>query len=131
MEVGHDIHTLECLFHVNEIYFGHVVAYVEGMKKGPRAMQAGAVLKFFSKTDKPIVETLVPRDQLDIPVTRIAEVHLKAKLHRFPQQKQEEIKDHSFWSDQLCMRVLACQILTDPVIICKNCFFIIKVCHSR
>ena len=24
--VGHDIHTLECLFHVNEIYFTHVVS---------------------------------------------------------------------------------------------------------
>ena len=24
--VGHDIHTLECLFHVNEIYFTHVIA---------------------------------------------------------------------------------------------------------
>ena len=32
--VGHDIHTLECLFHVNEIHFTHVVSLV-----GPGMMQ--------------------------------------------------------------------------------------------
>ena len=31
---GDSIHTLECMFHVNEIYFDHVVDFVEGMKKG-------------------------------------------------------------------------------------------------
>ena len=34
-KVGHDIYTLECLFHVNEIYFTHEVSLVEGRKKGP------------------------------------------------------------------------------------------------
>ena len=28
--VGHDIHTLECLLYVNELYFTHVVLLVEG-----------------------------------------------------------------------------------------------------
>ena len=34
--VGHLIHTLECLFHVNEIYFTHAIAAAEGkiMQKG-------------------------------------------------------------------------------------------------
>ena len=43
--VEHDIHTLECLFHVNEIYFPHVVSLVEGRKKGPGMMQEGALFK--------------------------------------------------------------------------------------
>ena len=28
--VGHDIHVLECMFHVNEIYFSHVTSTIEG-----------------------------------------------------------------------------------------------------
>ena len=36
---GHGIHTLECLFHVNEIYFTHVICKIEGKKKGPGSMQ--------------------------------------------------------------------------------------------
>ena len=31
--IGHDIHTLECMFHLNEIYLTHVISMVEGIKK--------------------------------------------------------------------------------------------------
>ena len=36
-KLHHDrnIHSLECLFDVNEIYFTHAIAKVEGKKKGP------------------------------------------------------------------------------------------------
>ena len=65
-EVGYDIQSLECMFRVNEIYFDHVVTFVEGMKKRPEVMQSGTVLNYISKLDKPNTETLVPRDQLKI-----------------------------------------------------------------
>ena len=55
--VGHDIHTLECLFHVNEIYFTHVVSLVEGRKKGPGTMQEGALfnkIKSIPKRSQPL-----------------------------------------------------------------------------
>jgi len=42
--VEHGIHTLECMFHVNEIYFSHVVTSVDGKTKGPSSMQDGAML---------------------------------------------------------------------------------------
>ena len=32
-KVGHGIHTLECLFHVNEIYLSHVIQFLEGITK--------------------------------------------------------------------------------------------------
>ena len=49
-------------------------------------MQDGALFNRISVLDKPNHETLIPRDQLDILVTRIAAVHLKAKLEWFSQQ---------------------------------------------
>ena len=45
-EVGHDIHTLECMFCVDEIYFDHVVTFVEGMKKGRGTKRSGAGLNY-------------------------------------------------------------------------------------
>ena len=36
--VSHEIHVLECIFHVNVIYFSHVILTIEGKTKGPGAM---------------------------------------------------------------------------------------------
>ena len=49
--IGHDVHTLECLFHVNEIYLTHVISMVDGRKKGPGMMEDGSLLN--SKTGHP------------------------------------------------------------------------------
>ena len=89
-------------------------------------MQDGAWLNRISALDKPNNETLIPRDQLDVLVTRIAAVLLKAKLEWFSQLKSNKIEDHSFWNDQLCMLVLACYIITDIPKNFKNLFFISK-----
>ena len=56
--VGRDIHVLECMFHVNEIYFSHVISTIEGKTKGPGAMQDGALfncIKSINKTDINII----------------------------------------------------------------------------
>ena len=42
--IGNDIHTLECLFHVIEIYLIHLISMIEGKKKGPEMMEGGALL---------------------------------------------------------------------------------------
>ena len=42
---GRNIHSLECLFHVNEIYLSHIIAKIEGKKKGP-----GPLMKFKNLT---------------------------------------------------------------------------------
>ena len=67
------------MFRVNEICFDHVIAFVEGIKKGPGTIHIEAVLNHIPKLDKPNIENLVPHDQLDLPVTRITKVHLKTK----------------------------------------------------
>ena len=36
--VGHDIHELECMIYVNEIYFSHVISTTEGKTKGQGEM---------------------------------------------------------------------------------------------
>ena len=100
-ELGHDIHTLECMFLTNEIYLSHVISYVDGQKKGPGAMQDGALLNLIA-LDKPSREKLTPANQLDVPVTRIAAVHLRANLEWFSQKKSSKVDDHSFRNDQLC-----------------------------
>ena len=82
---------------------------------------------------KPSIETLTPADELDVPITKIADVHLKAKLEWFSRQKSSKVEDHSFRSDQLCMLVLACYIIADIPQNVKNLLFYKqeKVYHSR
>ena len=54
--------------------------YVDDERKGPGAMQDETLLNRISALDKPNNETLIPRDQLDVLVIRIATVLLKTKL---------------------------------------------------
>ena len=119
------------MFHTNEIYLAHVICYVDGERKGPGAMQDGPLLNRISALDKPNYVTLIPRDQLDVPVTRIDIVLLKAKLEWFSQQKSNKV-EHSFRNDQLYMLVLACYIITDIPQNLKNLLFYKQeqICHS-
>ena len=49
--IDHDIHTLECMFHVSEIYLTHVISIVE-RKKGSEAMEGKALLNNISAIQK-------------------------------------------------------------------------------
>ena len=40
----HDIHSLECMFHINEIHLSQVIDAVEGKSKGPNALKKCALL---------------------------------------------------------------------------------------
>ena len=73
-----NIHSLECLFHVNEIYLTHIIAKIEGTKKGPGAMREGALMKHFSEIEKPDMSQIVNRKKLQIPVTNMAARVLQA-----------------------------------------------------
>ena len=85
--VGRDIHTLECMFHVNEIYFSHVKTAIEGKTKGPGAMQDGALLNNIKTIQKPSINDITPRSELNIPITKMAQLHIKAKVQWFSEQK--------------------------------------------
>ena len=61
--VGHDIHVLECMFHVNEIYFLHVISTIEGKIKGPVAMQDDALLNCIKSINKPNINNILPRQE--------------------------------------------------------------------
>ena len=59
-----DIHSLECLFHVNEIYFTHAIAKIEGKKKGLGTMEDGSLMIFFSDIPMPDMSKLVDQNNL-------------------------------------------------------------------
>ena len=84
---GHGIHELECLFHVNEVYLTHAITAVEGKKKGPGAMQDGAILNKIKNIEKPNIDDLDPNQSFQVPVTKMASVHVTAKLDWFSQKK--------------------------------------------
>ena len=87
--LGHDIHTLECLFYVNEIYFTHGVSLVEGRKKGPGMMQEGALFNKIKSITKPEPTTEIVRENLSkVSITGIALLHLKSKVEWFAEQKR-------------------------------------------
>ena len=133
--VGHDIYTLECLFHVNEIYFTHVVSLVEGRKKGPGAMQEGALFNKIKSIPKTEPTTEIVRENLSkVSITGIALLHLKSKVEWFAEQKRGglEQKDN-FRTDQMCMLVLTCSICMDVPAALKSLLLYKQetLCHSR
>ena len=75
----HNIHSLECLFHVNEIYFTHAITKTEGKKKGQGTMEDGT-LKYFGHIRKPDMSKLVDREKLVVPVTKMVSLHLREKI---------------------------------------------------
>jgi len=81
--MGHGIQELECMFHINEVYLTHVIAAIEGKKKGPGAMQGDALLNKLKNTEKPSIANLTATKQFQVPVTKIAALHLKGKLEWF------------------------------------------------
>ncbi|CAK8684380.1 unnamed protein product [Clavelina lepadiformis] len=88
LTIGHGIHTLECLFHVNEIYLSHVIRFIEGGKKGPRALEDGALLNIIKTIQKPVLNDLIPCDTVTILITKIAALHIKKGKNgrqQFPQ----------------------------------------------
>jgi len=131
--VDHNVHVLECLFH--EIYFSHVVSFVEGRKKGPGVLQDGALLNEIKKLTKKEVSDIPSRDTiLEVPITGLAKLHLKAKLEWFAELKKDPFAiNKECRSDQLCLLVLACFTFMDvpanlkPLLKYKQ----ESICHSR
>ena len=62
-----NIPSLECLFHVNKIYYTHAIAKIEGKKKGPGTMEDGSFMKYFGDIRKPDMSKLVDRKKLVVP----------------------------------------------------------------
>ena len=108
---GRNIHSLECLFHVNEIYLSHIIAKIEGAKKGPGTMQKGALMKHFADIQKPDMETIVDREKLAVPITNMASLHLRKKAEWLSDRKK--INAHQFRKDHMCLLALSCYLLME------------------
>ena len=91
---GHGIHEFECLFHVNEVYLTHAITAVKGKKKGPGAMQDGAILNKIKNIEKPNIDDLDPNQSFQVSVTKMASIQVTAKLDWFSQQQK---KRHFRW----------------------------------
>ena len=63
---GRDIHALECMYHINEKYLGHVISMVEGKKKVPEIMEEGLdLLSTYQASRSQEFKNLLPHEQLD------------------------------------------------------------------
>ena len=111
--VGYDIHVLECMFHVNEIYFSHVILTIEEKTNGPGAMQDGALLNCIKSINKPDINNIPPRQSIAVPITNIASLQLKAKVEGFSEQKAKSFQDGSFRNEYLYLLVLASYLVWD------------------
>ena len=110
--IGHDVHTLECLFHVNEIYFTHAKIFLEGKVKGPNAYEDGALMQRINKMPKCEPENLKIRQACEVSITAIAANHIKAKILWLSEHKKLA-KDFSFRSDHTCLLALAAHWVTE------------------
>ena len=108
---GRNIYALECLFHASEIYSSHIIAKIEGKKKGCGTLQEGALMKHFADIQKPDVGTIVDREKLAVSITDIASLHLRKKAERFSDKKK--INKHQFRNDHMCLLALSCYLLME------------------
>ena len=104
----HDVHSLGCMFHINETYLSLVIDEVEGKSKGPNALEEAALLN--------------KRFSADFDCQRSSryahysnpKLHLRSKINWFSEQKNMgNITDGGFRSDQMCSLVLPCQLFVD------------------
>ena len=108
--IGHQIHSLECLFYTNEIYFTYAKNFLEGKAKGPNAYADGALINKIKKVQHRS-EDMKTRQECEISVTSIASNHLKRKILWFSDHK-DEIK-LSFRCDHMCLLALVAYLLMD------------------
>ena len=88
MHHDRNIHSLECLFHVNEIYFTHAITKIGGQKNEPGTMEDGSLMKYFGNIRKPDTSKLVDREKLVVPVTKMVSLHLRKKIEWFSDEKE-------------------------------------------
>ena len=101
------------MFHVNEIYFSHVILHIEERTKGPGAIQDGALLNCIKSINKPDINNILPRQSIPVTITNIASLQLKAKVEGFSEQKAKGFQDGSFRNEYLCLLVLASYLVWD------------------
>ena len=56
--IGHQIHSLKCLFHTNEIYFTYTKHFLESKAKDPNAYEDGALINKIKKIPQPRPEDI-------------------------------------------------------------------------
>ena len=76
-------------------------------------MQDDALLNNIKTIQMPSINDITPRGELNIPITKMAQLHIKAKVQWFSEQNRKEIDDSSFRNDQMCLLALACYIVMD------------------
>ena len=111
--VGHDIHALECMFHVNEIYFSHVISTIEGKKKVQEQCKTVLYLTASKASTNPTLTSFFLVKSIPVPITNIASLQLKAKVECFSEQKAKGFQDGSFRNDYLCLLVLTSYLVMD------------------
>ena len=111
--VGHDIHVLECMLHVNEIYFSHVISTIEGKTKVQEQCTTVPCLTALKALTNPTLTTFFLVKSIPVPITNIASLQLKATVEWFSEQKAKGFQDGSFGNDYLCLLVLASYLVMD------------------
>ena len=75
-------------------------------------MEDGSLMKYFGNIRKPDMSKLVDREKLVVPVTEMASLHVRKRIERFPDEKEQR-NDHSFRNDYMCLLALSCYILME------------------
>ena len=93
------------MFHVNEIYFSHVILTIEEKTKGLGAMQDGALLNCIKSINKPDINNILSRQSIPVTIANMVE--------GFSEQKAKGFRDGSFRNEYLCLLVLASYLVWD------------------
>jgi len=76
---AHEVHVLECLFHITEVLLSRAIKHIEGAFFSPDTMQAGSVYNMIKSIDKPDMNNFAPY-RFNIHITRKAKLHLETLI---------------------------------------------------
>lgn len=107
--LGKDLHTFECLLHVNELYLTHFIKFYEGDTKAPNKMQEDSIYNLIQDL-KPedLGETNIPNFK-NISVNNPASTIISKAIDLASTWKKEK-KASVFRDDHLRMLVLAAKL---------------------
>ena len=80
-------------------------------KKGPDAMEERSLMRCFKNVKRPDLTTVISRETLKGPISKMTALHLRNKAEWFSSQKDELSRGYSFRNDYMCLLALSCYLV--------------------
>ena len=91
----------------------HVIDEVEGKSKGPNTLVEGALINKIKSITSGSPKKLINLEAPNVPITQLLSYIFKTNFAGFLNKSMRNSANAGFWSDQMCLLVLSCQLFMD------------------